>query len=49
MSLCECYEEGARRFGWSRRTPSGSTREGRDLVGCGVATAQMPFRREHLL
>lgn len=38
--LRECYAEGARRFGWSRRTPTpGSMREGRDLVGYGMATA----------
>jgi xanthine dehydrogenase YagR molybdenum-binding subunit len=38
--LRECYEEGARRFGWSRRMASpGSMRAGRDLVGYGMATA----------
>jgi xanthine dehydrogenase YagR molybdenum-binding subunit len=38
--LRECYEEGARRFGWSRRTAAvRSMREGRDLVGYGMATA----------
>ncbi len=38
--LRECYEEGARRFGWSRRNPRpGSTRDGGELVGLGMATA----------
>jgi xanthine dehydrogenase YagR molybdenum-binding subunit len=38
--LRECYEEGARRFGWSRRSAAPrSMREGRDLVGWGMATA----------
>ena len=38
--LRECYAEGARRFGWSRRnhTPR-SMSEGRELVGLGLATA----------
>jgi len=38
--LRECYEVGARRFGWSNRASSpGSMRDGRDLVGYGMATA----------
>jgi xanthine dehydrogenase YagR molybdenum-binding subunit len=38
--LRECYEEGARRFGWSkRRFAPRSMRDGRDLVGYGMATA----------
>jgi xanthine dehydrogenase YagR molybdenum-binding subunit len=38
--LRECYEEGARRFGWSSRMAQPrSMREGRDLVGYGIATA----------
>ena len=38
--LRECYAEGARRFGWSRRSPAPrSMREGSDLVGYGFATA----------
>lgn len=38
--LRECYRLGAERFGWSRRSPApGSMRDGRDLVGMGMATA----------
>ncbi|MCS7475400.1 xanthine dehydrogenase family protein molybdopterin-binding subunit [Umezawaea endophytica] len=38
--LRECYEEGARRFGWSNRDPRpGSMRDGGELVGLGMATA----------
>jgi xanthine dehydrogenase YagR molybdenum-binding subunit len=38
--LRECYDEGARQFGWARRTPAPrSMREGRDLIGYGMATA----------
>lgn len=38
--LRECYVEGAARFGWERRTQQpGSMRDGRDLVGWGMATA----------
>ncbi len=38
--LLDCYEEGARRFGWDRRdaTP-GSRREGEWLIGMGMAAA----------
>ena len=38
--LRECYDEGARRFGWSKRlSEPRSMRDGRDLVGYGMATA----------
>jgi xanthine dehydrogenase YagR molybdenum-binding subunit len=38
--LVECLRIGAERFGWSRRKPQpGSARDGRWLVGMGVATA----------
>lgn len=38
--LRECYEQGAARFGWSRRTfEPRSMRDGRDRVGHGMATA----------
>jgi xanthine dehydrogenase YagR molybdenum-binding subunit len=38
--LRECYDEGARRFGWSNRPfASRSMRDGRNLVGYGMATA----------
>ncbi|HWH39200.1 MAG TPA: xanthine dehydrogenase family protein molybdopterin-binding subunit [Usitatibacter sp.] len=44
--LRECYEDGARRFGWSRRSARpGSMRDGRWLVGWGVATATYPAHR----
>jgi xanthine dehydrogenase YagR molybdenum-binding subunit len=37
--LRECYRQGAERFGWSKRKPSPrSMREGRELVGWGMAT-----------
>ncbi len=39
-ALRACYEQGAERFGWHRRAPEPRTmREGRDLVGFGMATA----------
>jgi xanthine dehydrogenase YagR molybdenum-binding subunit len=42
-SLGECYELAAERFGWSRRNPRpGSMRDGRWLVGYGMATATYP-------
>ncbi|MGW0653703.1 xanthine dehydrogenase family protein molybdopterin-binding subunit [Streptomyces umbrinus] len=38
--LRECYSEGAERFGWGARKPEpGSMRDGRWLVGYGMATA----------
>ncbi|HET9576951.1 MAG TPA: molybdopterin cofactor-binding domain-containing protein, partial [Usitatibacter sp.] len=45
--LRECYEQGARRFGWSRRSAKpGSMRDGKWLVGWGVATATYPAHRQ---
>ncbi len=45
-SLRECYRQGAERFGWSRRKPEPrATREGRELVGWGMATATYPARQ----
>lgn len=42
-SLVQCYELGAERFGWSGRTPAPrSMRDGRLLVGMGVASATYP-------
>jgi CO/xanthine dehydrogenase Mo-binding subunit len=42
-SLRECYRVGAERFGWSRRTAEPcSMRDGRTLVGWGMATASHP-------
>ena len=38
--LIECFKIGAQRFGWSKRNPlPGQVREGRWLVGTGVASA----------
>ena len=45
-SLRECYESAATRFGWSKRNPEPrSMRDGRWLVGWGMATATYPARR----
>ena len=45
-SLIACYEAGAFRFGWQRRDPRpGSMRDGRLLVGWGVASATYPVFR----
>jgi xanthine dehydrogenase YagR molybdenum-binding subunit len=42
-SLRACYELGAARFGWARRDPRpGSMRDGRLLVGWGMAAATYP-------
>jgi xanthine dehydrogenase YagR molybdenum-binding subunit len=42
-ALRDCYAQGAERFGWSRRTPEPrSMRDGRWLVGIGMATASYP-------
>lgn len=42
-SLIQCYSEGADRFGWSKRSPKPrSMRDGRLLVGLGVASATYP-------
>ncbi|MEV4316148.1 xanthine dehydrogenase family protein molybdopterin-binding subunit [Actinocrispum sp. NPDC049592] len=42
--LREAYAEGARRFGWSARSPEPrSTKDGRWLVGTGVASAFHPL------
>ena len=44
--LRECYESAAQRFGWSKRNPQPrSMRDGRWLVGWGMATATYPARR----
>ncbi|RJF90941.1 aldehyde oxidoreductase molybdenum-binding subunit PaoC [Sphingomonas cavernae] len=37
--LVECLKTGAERFGWDKRAKPGSRREGRWLVGMGVAAA----------
>lgn len=42
-SLMPCYDLGAERFGWSKRTPEPrSMRDGRLLIGMGTATATYP-------
>ncbi len=45
-SLRECYKQGAARFGWAKRnaTPR-AMRDGRWLVGYGMATATYPARQ----
>jgi xanthine dehydrogenase YagR molybdenum-binding subunit len=43
-STRECYRAGAERFGWSRRNPKPrSMRDGRWLIGWGMATANYPM------
>jgi xanthine dehydrogenase YagR molybdenum-binding subunit len=45
-SLKECYARGAERFGWSRRMMEPrSMRDGRDLIGWGMASANRPSHR----
>ena len=42
-SLKECYQVGAEKFGWSKRNSEiGSMRDGRYLIGMGMATATYP-------
>lgn len=42
-SLMKCYDVAAERFGWSRRNPTPrSMRDGRLLIGIGVASASYP-------
>ncbi|RZK45809.1 MAG: xanthine dehydrogenase family protein molybdopterin-binding subunit, partial [Hymenobacter sp.] len=42
-SLKECYARGAELFGWSKRNPkNGQTRDGKMLVGYGMASASYP-------
>jgi xanthine dehydrogenase YagR molybdenum-binding subunit len=44
--LKECYERGASAIGWSQRNPApGSMKEGKLLVGYGMATATYPANR----
>jgi len=45
-SLRQCYQQAAERFGWSRRNPEPrSTREGRLLIGMGMASCTYPAHR----
>ncbi len=42
-SLKQCYARGAELFGWSKRNPkAGATKDGRYLIGWGMATASYP-------
>lgn len=44
--LRECYQKGAERFGWGRRTPGvGSMRDGDEILGWGMGTATWPAFR----
>src|SRR3954466_11466304 len=43
-STRDCYRAAAERFGWSRRSPEPrSMRDGRSLIGWGMATATYPM------
>jgi xanthine dehydrogenase YagR molybdenum-binding subunit len=44
-NLVACLREGAERFGWNDRAAPGSRRDGRWLVGLGVASSTYPARR----
>ena len=45
-SLKECYQQGADRFGWSKRNAEPrSMKNGKDLVGWGMASATYPAHR----
>jgi xanthine dehydrogenase YagR molybdenum-binding subunit len=45
-SLKECYAQAAEKFGWSKRNPEPrSMRNGRDLIGWGMASATYPAHR----
>ncbi len=44
--LRECYEQGAQRFGWSKRNPKvGSMRNGDKILGWGMGTCTWPGNR----
>jgi xanthine dehydrogenase YagR molybdenum-binding subunit len=44
--LRECYQQGAERFGWSKRNPQvGSMRNGDKILGWGMATCTWPGSR----
>jgi xanthine dehydrogenase YagR molybdenum-binding subunit len=44
--LRACYQQGAEAFGWSRRNAApGSMRDGRVLIGMGMATSTYPTNR----
>jgi xanthine dehydrogenase YagR molybdenum-binding subunit len=44
----ECLRTAAERFGWDRRNPAiGSMRDGREILGWGVASATWPAHRDN--
>src|SRR5437763_6690419 len=46
-NLVACLREGAERFGWSERDPQPAVRrDGRWLIGMGVAASTYPARRQ---
>jgi xanthine dehydrogenase YagR molybdenum-binding subunit len=46
-SLRACYQQGAERFGWSRRNSQPrSMRDGHWLIGYGIASATWPSMRK---
>jgi len=46
-ALRACYEQGAKAFGWDRRSPAPrSMRDGNTLIGWGVATSTYPTNRQ---
>ncbi|MUG91669.1 molybdopterin-dependent oxidoreductase [Scytonema sp. UIC 10036] len=46
-SLVQCLREGAKRFGWEKRNPKPrSMKDGRYLIGYGVASATYPANRQ---
>ncbi len=45
-NLVACLREGAERFGWGDREVAGARREGRRLIGTGVASSTYPARRQ---
>jgi xanthine dehydrogenase YagR molybdenum-binding subunit len=44
-TLRECYHAAAERFGWTERPPARALRQGRTLVGWGMATSVYPTHR----
>ena len=46
--LRECYQQGAERFGWSKRNPKiGSMRNGDQILGWGMGTCTWPGNRSN--
>jgi xanthine dehydrogenase YagR molybdenum-binding subunit len=41
-ALAQCYATGREKFGWSERRAAGTNRQGRFLIGYGVASATYP-------